>query len=56
MKREAILLLLSGSLCISFRFLTSPFITVPVDLADFLKGMGVSFMIAALIIEKAALK
>lgn len=45
LKRQAILLLIVGTLCMSFTLLTKHFFETPLDLEDFLKGLGVTFVI-----------
>jgi hypothetical protein len=52
MKKQTLWLLLIGSVCMSFSLLASPFIKVPDSITDFLKGMGVAFIIAALFVQK----
>jgi hypothetical protein len=52
MKRQTILLLLVGTLCMSFTLFTKHFFKVPDTLGDFLKGLGVAFIISALFVQK----
>lgn len=51
-KKQTILLLFIGTLCMSFTLLTRLFFETPVDIADFLKGLGVAFIISALFVQK----
>jgi hypothetical protein len=52
MKRQTLLLLLVGTLCMSFTLFTRHFFNVPDALSDFLKGLGVVFIISALFVQK----
>jgi len=51
MKKSTILLLTIGTLCMSFTLLTRHFFTTALDIEDFLKGLGVAFIISSLIIQ-----
>jgi glycopeptide antibiotics resistance protein len=50
-KRQTIILVFLGSLFISFTLLTRHFFETPVDIADFLTGLGVAFMLSALYVQ-----
>lgn len=52
MKRQTLTLVVLGSLCMSFTLLTRHIFTVPIDVDDFLKGLGVAFTISALFAQK----
>ncbi len=52
MKKQTILLLLAGTLLMSFTLFTRHFFNTPDSLGDFLKGLGLAFIIAALIVQK----
>ena len=51
-KKQTILLFFAGTLCMSFTLLTRHFFETPIDVDDFLKGLGVAFMISALFVQK----
>ncbi|MCB0707342.1 MAG: hypothetical protein KDC34_18625 [Saprospiraceae bacterium] len=51
-KKQTILLFFAGTLCMSFTLLTRHFFETPLDTADFLKGLGVAFIISALFIQR----
>lgn len=52
MKKQTILLLLIGSLCLSITLLTRHFFTIPEDPADFIKGFGAALIIGALFVQR----
>jgi len=49
MKKQVLLLLLFGNLCMSFSLFTRHFIKVPESIDEFLKGLGVALIISALV-------
>ncbi len=51
MKKQTLLLLLLGALCMSFPLFSRTFISITDNVADFLKGFGVAMIIGALIIQ-----
>ena len=51
-KKQAILLFFAGTLCMSFTLLTRHFFETPIDVDDFLKGLGVAFIVSALFVQK----
>lgn len=51
-KRQTILLLFVGALCMSFTLLTRHFFETPKDLEDFIKGIGVAFIISSLFVQR----
>jgi len=52
LKRQTILLLMIGTLCMSFTLITRHFFETPLDLEDFLKGLGVAFIISSLFVQR----
>ncbi|HMG15116.1 MAG TPA: hypothetical protein VK590_06705 [Saprospiraceae bacterium] len=52
MKKQSLLLLLFGALCMSFPLFARTFIYIPDNAADFLKGFGVAMIFGALIIQR----
>jgi hypothetical protein len=44
--------MLIGAMLIGFTVFTRSFISVPEDTTDFLKGMGVAFIISAFILDR----
>jgi len=52
MKRQTLLLILIGTLCMSFTLFTRHFLNVPDNLSDFFKGLGIAFIISALFVQK----
>jgi hypothetical protein len=52
MKKQTLLLLLVGTLCMSFSLLMQPFFEVPSNIGDFLKGFGVTMMVASVFVER----
>jgi len=51
MKKQTLLLLVVGNLCMSFTLLTQNLFTVPEGPADFLKGLGITLTISALFVQ-----
>ncbi len=49
MKKQTRILLLLGSLCMSFSLFTHRFFITPESIDDFLKGLGVAFIFSAFI-------
>lgn len=52
LKKQTILLLLIGTLLMSFTLLTRHFFGIPIDLEDLLKGLGVGFIISSLFVQR----
>lgn len=52
LKKQTILLLAIGTLCMSFTLLTRHFFETPLDIEDFLKGLGVAFTISSLFVQR----
>lgn len=52
MKKTTIYLLSIGTLCMSFTLLTRHFFETPLGIEDFLKGLGVAFIISSLFVQK----
>jgi hypothetical protein len=52
MKKQTILLLTIGTLSMSFTLLTRHFFEITVDVEDFLKGLGVAFIISSIFVQK----
>jgi hypothetical protein len=52
MKKQTLWLLVIGSVCMSFSLFASPFIKISDPITDFLKGLGVAFIISALFVQK----
>ena len=52
MKKQTILFLAIGTLSMSFTLLTRRFFETPVDVEDFLKGLGVAFIISSLFVQR----
>ena len=50
--RLKFMLIISGGFLMGFTLLTRHFFETPVDLEDFLKGIGAAFLISALFIER----
>lgn len=51
MTSKTVLLLAVGTFCLSFPLLGSHVIPIPAGPGDFLKGLGVAFILSALIIQ-----
>ncbi len=51
MKKTTIYLLLIGTLCVSFTLITRHFFKTPSGIEDFLKGLGVAFIISSLFVQ-----
>lgn len=41
-----------GTLCMSFTLLTRHFFETPIDIDDFLKGLGLAFIISSLFVQR----
>lgn len=52
MKRQTILLLIIGLLCMGLTLLTRHIFTMHQDLDDFLIGLGAAFIISSLFVER----
>ena len=52
LKKQTILLMMIGMLCISFTLITRHFFETPLDLEDFIKGLGVAFIISSLFVQR----
>lgn len=52
MKKTTIFLLTIGTLCMSFNLLTRHFFNTSLEIDDFLKGLGVAFMISSLFVQR----
>lgn len=52
LKRPTIILLFVGTFLMSFNLLTRHFFNIPVDLVDFLKGLGVGFILSSLFVQR----
>ena len=52
MRRQTKFLLITGGLLMGFSLITRYFFTVPEDVDDFLKGIGVSFVIASIFVQR----
>ena len=52
LKKQTLWLIAIGTVCMSFTLLTRHFFETPIDLADFLKGLGVAFIGASLFLQK----
>lgn len=51
MKKSTIFLLTIGTLCMSFTLLTRHFFKTSLEVDDFLKGLGVAFIISSLFVQ-----
>lgn len=51
-KKQTILLIFAGTLCMSFTLLTRHFFETAIDVNDFLIGIGAAFIFSALIVQK----
>jgi len=51
-KKQTILLMMVGTLCMSFTLLTRHFFETPLDIEDFLKGLGVAFIISSVFVQR----
>ena len=51
LKRQTILLLVAGTFFMSFTLLTRHFFEISLDIEDFLKGLGVAFIISSLFVQ-----
>ena len=52
LKKQTILLLMIGTLFMSFTLITRHFFETPLDLEDFIKGLGVAFIISSLFVQR----
>jgi hypothetical protein len=52
MKKSTIFLLCIGTLCMSFTLLTRHFFETSLAIEDFLKGLGVAFIISSLFVQR----
>jgi hypothetical protein len=52
LKKQTLWLIAIGIACMSFTLLTRHFFETPVDLADFLTGLGVAFIGSSLFLQK----
>ena len=52
LKKKTIFLLMIGALCMSFTLLTRHFFETPMNIEDFLKGLGIAFIISSLFVQK----
>lgn len=52
MKRQTLILLISGSFLVSLPLFSRLLFSLPLDLADFLNGVGVAFIISTLFVQK----
>lgn len=52
MKKQTILLLAIGTLSMSFTLLTRHFFETTLEVEDFLKGLGVAFIISSLFVQR----
>lgn len=52
MQKTTIYLLTIGTLCMSFTLLTRNFFTTSLDIEDFLKGLGMAFIMSSLFVQK----
>lgn len=51
MTSKSVLLLVVGTFCMSFTLLTRHITDIPAGPGDFLKGLGLAFILSALIIQ-----
>ncbi|MDZ4710242.1 MAG: hypothetical protein SH818_17715 [Saprospiraceae bacterium] len=51
MSSKTVLLIVVGTFCLSFTLLTIPITNIPEGTGDFLKGLGLAFILSALIIQ-----
>lgn len=52
MKKQTKILIVLGSICMSFTLLARHFISVPLSVDDFFKGLAVAFMFSALLLQR----
>ena len=51
MASKTVLLLAVGTFCLGFTLLTRPITSIPEGPGDFLKGLGLAFILSSLIIQ-----
>ncbi|UBM60804.1 hypothetical protein LAG90_09165 [Marinilongibacter aquaticus] len=52
LRKPTVLLIFAGIVFMSFTLLTGNFFGIPSGLDDFIKGLGVAFMISALFVQR----